>query len=306
MATNAMPKQLDQVETLAEDMADGLHDHEVAVKVKQNTEEAVRADLDAAKTAGTNYDAKVSASKALNTAATVADSNGKAFIGTAKRVLVTFLGSRWTQAWSATGFPNNSTAIPSTTGERQALLWSLKNYFTANAAHENAPLNVTAERAETLFNALKDARNAVNNGNAAAGEAKATRDTAFETLQRRMRGLIDELGQLLLPDDPRWYAFGLSRPSDPETPGVPDGLVLTAGTPGSIIADWGKSRRADRYRVFKQEVGTDADFVHVTTETDSDVTLNGFASGATVKVRVTAANEAGESQPSAEAQIVVP
>src|SRR5436309_2392914 len=39
-----------------------------------------------------------------------------------------------------------------------------------------------------------------------------------------------------------------------------------AGTPGSIIADWGKARRADRYRVFKQIVGTDPDFVHVATE----------------------------------------
>ena len=94
MASNEMPQQLDQVETLAEDMADGLHDHEVAVKVKQNTEVALRADLDATKTAGTNYDSKVGASKALNTAATVADSNAKAYIGTAKRVLVTYHGSR--------------------------------------------------------------------------------------------------------------------------------------------------------------------------------------------------------------------
>src|SRR5437867_7850108 len=182
MATNALPLQLDQIETLAEDMADGLHDHEAAVNVKQNTEEATRADLNAAKTAGTNFDAKVSACKALNTAATVADSNGKAFIGAAKRVLVTYLGSRWTQAWTATGFPNNSLAIPTTTGERQALLSSLKDYFGANPAHENPPLDVTAARAETFFNALKDARNAVNNGNAEAGEAKAVRDTAFQAL----------------------------------------------------------------------------------------------------------------------------
>src|ERR1041385_3703305 len=153
MATNALPQQLDQIETLAEDMADGLHDHEAAVKVKQNTEAAVRLDLDAAKSAGSDYDAQVSANKALNTAATVADSNAKAFIGGAKRVLVTYLGSRWSQAWVATGVPNNSLAIPGTMGERQALLWSLKVYFTANPAQENAPLDVTAARAETLYGA---------------------------------------------------------------------------------------------------------------------------------------------------------
>jgi hypothetical protein len=46
--------------------------------------------------------------------------------------------------------------------------------------------------------------------------------------------------------------------------------------------------------------------VAVVTVTDSDATLTGLPSGATVQVRVTAANEAGESQPSAVVQIVVP
>ena len=55
-----------------------------------------------------------------------------------------------------------------------------------------------------------------------------------------MRGLIDELGQLLLPEDPRWYAFGLSRPSDPETLGVRDSLVLTAGTQTTFNVLFGK------------------------------------------------------------------
>jgi hypothetical protein len=42
------------------------------------------------------------------------------------------------------------------------------------------------------------------------------------------------------------------------------------------------------------------------TVTESDATLSGLPSGSTVKVRVTAANAAGESAPSAEAQILVP
>ena len=138
------------------------------------------------------------------------------------------------------------------------------------------------------------------------GTAKKTRDTAVADLRNRLTGLVGELGQLLEDDDPLWYAFGLSRPSDPETPGVPDALVLVPGTPGSINADWADARRADRYRVFRQIVGTDPDFVHVETVNDSDATVNSFSSGMTVKVRVTAVNDAGESAPSAEAQIVVP
>ena len=62
---------------------------------------------------------------------------------------------------------------------------------------------------------------------------------------------------------------------------------------------------AEHYRVWKQVVGVDADFVAAGSPTDSDFTLTGLPSGATVKVRVTAVNDAGESQPSVTKQIVV-
>lgn len=38
---------------------------------------------------------------------------------------------------------------------------------------------------------------------------------------------------------------------------------------------------------------------------DSDATLNGLPSGATVKIRVTSANDAGESAPGPEASVMV-
>jgi hypothetical protein len=65
-------------------------------------------------------------------------------------------------------------------------------------------------------------------------------------LRDRARGLIDELDQLIADDDPRWHAFGLNRPSDPETPEVPESLVLTAGPlgTGTVLADWADARRA--------------------------------------------------------------
>lgn len=76
--------------------------------------------------------------------------------------------------------------------------------------------------------------------------------------------------------------------------------------PGEVVADWSDAPRADRYRVWKQVVGVDAEFVAFGTPTDSDFTLTGLPSGATVKVRVTAVNDAGESEASETKQIVVP
>jgi hypothetical protein len=136
MASNKLPDPLDDVFTLAEDMADGCHNHQAAIGLKQNLEVDMRADLDTAVLAQENYQAALSAKTGFSAAVTVADSNGKAFISSARRVLANNLGENWSNAWTATGFPNLSTAIPATQAKRQALLLALKNYFTANPAYE--------------------------------------------------------------------------------------------------------------------------------------------------------------------------
>ncbi len=77
MASNILPSGLQDLFTLAEDMADGLHAHEAAIGIKQNTELVFRTDLTAAITAQANHVAAQTAKVALSTAVTVADSNGK-------------------------------------------------------------------------------------------------------------------------------------------------------------------------------------------------------------------------------------
>src|SRR5205823_6564729 len=159
-----------------------------------------------------------------------------------------------------TGFPNQSLAVPTTVAERQALLQSLQAYFAANAGQENAPLNVTAARAEQLHGALSSARTALNNHLTVNGQKKTARDNGDGALRKRMRGLIDELGQLIGDDDARWYGFGLNPPGAPGTPDVPDAPVLSSPSAGVILVDWPDVPRAGRYRVWLQIVGTDADF----------------------------------------------
>lgn len=48
--------------------------------------------------------------------------------------------------------------------------------------------------------------------------------------------------------------------------------------------------------MFKQVVGSDNDFVFALTANDTSEDMNTFTPGQHVKVRVTAVNEAGESQ----------
>jgi hypothetical protein len=308
MGSNRLPDPLDDVFTLAEDMADGCHNHQAAIGLKQNTETDVRADLDAAVAAQTDYKDALSAKTDFSTAVTVADSNGKAFISSARRVLANNLGENWNQSWTATGFPDLSTAVPATQAKRQALLLSLKNYFTANPGYEvNTPkLVVTAAKAGVLFTALSAARVAASDGNTDAGAKKVLRDAAEQNLRNRLSGLISELGQLLDDNDPLWLAFGLNEPGATNLPDSVDGLILTAGAAGTVLAHWSNASRASRYRVFKQIDGVDAIPVNIATVTDSDATLTGQPSGKTLKVYVIAANDAGQATPSDTVTIVVP
>ena len=305
MASNQLPDANEDLFTLGEDMADGCHAHEVAIGLKQNKEADVRADLSAAIAGQNNYKTALAAKGDFSTSVTVADSNAKSFISTARRVLVTYLGDSWSQTWEATGFPDQSTAVPGTQGKRQNLLQSLGNYFTANPTQENAPLHITAAQSGIVFTALSNARSAAADGNNIAGQKKSVRDDAIAKLRRRLSGLISELGQLLEDNDPRWLAFGLNLPGASNLPDPVDGLVLTAGGAGVVLCHWSNPPRATRYRVFKQVVSVDANFIAAATVSDSDYTFTGLPSGKTVNIRIVSANDAGEAQPSNTVQMVI-
>lgn len=305
MAANPIPEALPQLFALAEDMADGLHDHQVAVGIKQNLEAVFRPELVAAKATETDYAAAKGAKDDLSTALRIADSNARAFIKASRAVLAQKLGELWSVAWEPTGFPNQSTAVPATQDERLTLCDSLRAYFNATPANEVAPMNVTSANASAKFTALSNARNAYNNGASNATAKKQARDAAVVTLKARMRGLTSELGQLLDDISPLWDAFGLNAPGAASTPDVPEALVVTPGIAGTLFVDWADARRATRYRVWIQVVTVDADFRAAATVTDSDATMSGLPGGKTVKVRVTSANDAGESLPSAAVEAVV-
>lgn len=228
----------------------------------------------------------------------MADSNAKAFIAASVAVLKPRLGAGWSPAWIDTGFKTGSLAMPPTVPERQETLKTLATYFTANPTHENAPLELTAIRAQTLFDTLGAARSTVNGRLGTNGTLKGARDAAVEALITRVRGLIDELDVLLDDLDPRWYAFGLNPPGAPATPEVPDGLVVSAGPAGSgtLYLDWDDAPRAERYRVWRQ--AADATMWEAAASVDdSDATLGGLGIGVKFKLRVTALNDAGESAP---------
>ncbi|MBC8115391.1 MAG: hypothetical protein H7062_13490, partial [Candidatus Saccharimonas sp.] len=289
MAQNRIPDKLSELFSFANQMADGLGLLGALLGIVHNDEAAVRADLFTAETAWNLYNQARASKVVLTTAQSTADAQGKAFIATARNVIASFLGSEWTQVWEPTGFPNQSTAIPSTIAERQTLLHSLGLYFTAFPTQEVAALNVTAARANTLFDDLSDARAMVNAGLTLIGQRMAVRQTTEPALRKRLSDVISELAMKLGPLDPRWETFGLNRPGADSTADIADAPTLTSIGPGVVFADWPDAARADHYFVEKQVVGTDPNFVQVANAPESESLLQGLPSGATVRIRIIAA-----------------
>jgi hypothetical protein len=303
---NTLPQQLDRLFTLGEDMADGCNTYESAVGLLQNNEFNLRQDLNAARAAENNYQAvKTGKLTAVQTQKT-ADQNATAFIMLVRDVLKPHLGTTWSQMWSEAGFVSGTLKVPESISERLELVMSLKTYLTAHVPYQSSQVGVTPAIAATLYTALSDARATVNDCRAVLATKKGLRDTAVNTLRKRMRGLITELMQLLPGDDGRWNAFGLNRPDAVGIREVPDGLTLVGGGSGHLLANWDDAALAARYRVYKKVIGVDSDYILATTVTDSESNLNTFTPGQSVRVRVTAVNDAGESLPSDSVEQTVP
>ena len=307
MASNALPAKRDRLFALADDMCDGLHDLEVTLGIKQNTEAVLRPALAAARAAESAFGEAQVVRKAANAVLTTADAAGKVFIANSRKRLSKFFGEAYSTEWGAAGWPDNSTAVPNTQEDRFNLINSLKLWFTNHPAHESTDMDATAAIADTVYTNISNARATLDQKITLSGTAKNARDAAEANLRKRMNGLVAELVVVLSDEDPRWHAFGLSRPADEETPEPPSFTTLVAGSvPGTVLVDWDDALRADHSRVWLLRVGTDTDFHAVQSPTDSDATLSGLTSGSMIKVRVTSVNDAGESQPGPEATIVVP
>jgi hypothetical protein len=322
MASNEIAHRFDLLVQSLEDAADGAHDHGAAVDLKQNDETAIRAILDelVGKPAGPGgvppavpglkdkwnvaKAAKVAGTSAFVTAKKIGQVLARACIS----VLKPRLGDSWNNAWQAAGFTNHSIAVPA---NPLSLLQQLRSYFAANPTHEVADLtptiSVTAGACDAAAEAISAAASASNQSNMNSGSAKKDLYDGIRRGRARLTGLREELGQLIEDDDDLWYAFGFEKPSDPETPEVPENLVATGGGPGTVFADWDDARRAESYRVTIRDLATPPNVLATAIVEESEHTFTGLPSGTDFKVEVTARNsKGGESGPSAPASGTVP
>jgi hypothetical protein len=209
--------------------------------------------------------------------------------------LKSYLGRSWNNRWVAAGFTGGSLQLPY---NPKSLLLEFRAYFALNAAHESPSNGATAAQANTLALAIDAAVLAEAQAVIARDAAAEARDVSFARLRKRIVGLRGELGQVLEPDDMRWRAFGFARPIDRRIPKAVTELTVRRGTvAGEIIVEWAASSGAENYRVLRQVLTVDPDPVEVGLFTDGIAIISGLPGGKTVRVTVTARNEAGETLP---------
>jgi hypothetical protein len=164
---------------------------------------------------------------------------------------------------------------------------------------------VTAAEALARHTAISDARMARDQADTDQESAKNLSKTTETALRKRMRGCIDELISLLPADDPRWHAFGLNLPSDPDTPEQAGPLTVTSPFAHTLLVKWPRARRAERYRVLIMIVGTDDDFRIQETVHALQLLIESLPTAATVRLKAVPGNDAGDGPESDVAEEVV-
>lgn len=305
MAANPTPDDDDVLKALAEDLADGCQTHEVTIGIKQNTEAVIRAAIssfDAMKLARGQAETLIGTKSAAHIAA---DEAGTTVLKNCRLRLVKLFGGQFNSQWQTAGWPNGTTAIPTTQDARFSLLGSLNTYFTATPASESADMEATAAICAAAHTAISDARMALNNAETALAGAKDNEKAAVRTLRKRVRGLIEEIGTVLADDDARYTDFGLNVPASPVAPEAIATLTLTAQGGGKIHAEWSYSTRMGATRLLKKIVGVDDDFSSAGTTEGLEKTLTGFTPGVTVEIQAIAYNDGGDASPSPTQSVVV-
>jgi hypothetical protein len=216
------------------------------------------------------------------------------FLLNVRNYLTGFLGAGWSAQWAPLGFLTGSLALPSTDAGRCAMLQNVTLYFAEHPTHENAAMNYTATQAGLLCTPLLNSLAGVEACRQDVRTKRDARDAAVEALNNKISNLRRELEIVLEPTDPRWLQFFDRIPGDPRVPEQVVELVATAQPGGVIAIDWEDVARAARYQVFKQVVGTDAEFVLAETVIASEAELDDVPAGATVKLRIVPVNAAGE------------
>lgn len=306
MHSNKIPKAADPLVRLAVKGLAGARNGNVRLFI--NSKEVIAADLydlignpDTPLIPGKEalFDIRKQEVTLARAAARVAIKAGREYCRIGIALLKSVLGPTHNGNWHAAGFRTPSLAMPR---HPEPMLIQFRRYLEVNPAQEKADSGFTAAEAHAKMVAIQAAELAVAAAEAGKLVAKQERDKAQRALKKRLSRLRAELEQLLSPEDGAWKEFGFRRPADGRIPEPVEEVKVTAGVPGTAVAEWEQASRAESYRVSWSLDGVETE---VGLFADRRILIAELPPGATVMVRVTARNAAGETRPT-EVAFAVP
>lgn len=289
---------------LADTAVGGLH-KEAELEMKYITESILRGKLDCARQTNGRYQDGKTALTATQRVLENAFADALAFAQVLRGVLIPKFGSQYSLIWNAVGFFNHTLRMPRTVPDAIGLVGAMELFLKAHPECATAGL-LTPEIAASKWRALLAARTASNSAKTALRQSKAARDEALEELRDALKQLRRELSMILEDNDPRWLSFGFNVPADIAVPQAPEGLMVEPGLPGEAMLSWQTPVNVDRFHVWQQTMGVDAEPMRVMTTSETSKTVRKLVPGAQVRFHITALNAAGESLPSQSVEFVVP
>ena len=219
----------------------------------------------------------------------------------AKDTLKPFLGDAHNSLWRPTGFVT-SLRVPEDYDGLVAQVGSLAKYLAAHPEqkNENLKVNVTATRANELYDALRAAKSSLDAQDALLDAKHREQEAALEALRDRLRGLIGELKQLIPDENRRWRRFGFNIPAKPETPVRPEQVEANNATPGQLLVACAPVAFAERYRSFAARVGSTLEPVPVGSSNEPLFVVESLEAGGRYNVFVSAVNSSGNEGPRSE------
>jgi hypothetical protein len=283
--------------------ANGAQTLGAAIGLKQNTEADILADRASLVTARDNYEEGKLQLNDLREVVHEKLAEGITYGTVFRDLLKPRFGAKYSNAYQAIGL-QGSMGMPRSVAKLTPVLEAIRAFMQAHEDMQNEPLNLTPAYVTTLLGDINTANNAVVTKNTSVKALLKVRRTAETKLTQRLRGLANELAQLIEPTDVRWLSFGFNLPGAIETPDKVENLQVALIGPTAVAMRWDAAARADYYRVWKKVLGVDEQPVAVGTPADVDFTLEGLPPGATVEIYVSAVNPGGEGQLSQKVTVV--
>ncbi|MDB6029452.1 MAG: hypothetical protein JWM68_5675 [Verrucomicrobiales bacterium] len=256
----------------------------------------------AALTARDNYENAKPPLKVLRDAIEVARLEARVFMFLTREILRPTFGFGYSELWNAIGL-FVSLEIPQRVDDLILVLEAVVAYLTANPA-AGAAHNLTAASAQAVLDTLSDARKAVSDQEDAMANLLVVREDKFTALRKGLRGLLNELSDILGPLDPRWKAFGFNMPGAEETPDAVTGVIAVLIGPTAAAVKWPAVARGGYYHVYQRVQGVDAEHVLIGSPADLDFTIENLPANKSIDIVVAAVNNGGEG-PHSEAVTII-